>query len=667
MGFWKDFFGLGDEEENSKKIETGKKSDIDTTFVTSEEESDFSLSMFGQLEMLEADVDYIEEVLKESGANLRKQIELIRNLLLLSNNEQDPKVQQVFSELKTNFEEERRKADGEYVLRQLEQQVTSMDKMFETSIKNGGITKKKLEEYLEYIKNLQDKVTESDNSEKPILQNVRRQKFNEVSMKAEYRIKMLELMYLVDMGDTDINPFKNLSSTKQKMFSKYFFKDVKDAAKQYEYLSYSEDMFNATVPYYFGSIDKIAQSLNSQLENAVISEEFSIMELFDSSSPTVESFNFLKQFIKFKSTINEMADRKDELSKTYANKLERERKEEEDKAAALRKEQEKEEKRKAAEKQKIEKYKSMTDGEINAEIYKIEHDLKATGSRYINILEFQKEIARARGLLTGEHSIQSDALIYKTMNAIQVIEFIKKAKENGVNYTILPDSQEFDSNKDRYLVIVSQTDKDALNLKLETPVFNDLSYSSKTKDITFGQFPAWIINHLSRELEKDDAFSQNLSTEKGNDLLYKLSYFRKSGESMGDTKKREREVYNSLRGILYYIPDISGIQEKDLKDVMCYIEIPAVRNMLPILEQFKKAKVRAFLEPTPEKKRNTNFRDNIHIYFRREDLRKIEEMVLPEISGQDNGIARLKRNELNLAYESAKLSVLESEKALSEL
>ncbi len=664
MGFLKSLFGIEEEETSSKKIEEGLESNIDTTFVTNQEEQDFSSSIFGQLELLDADVKYIEDVLPQNGAELRNQIKALRNSLLESNSEENFEVQNSFEDLKVKFDEARRMADGEYLLRQLEQQNLSMDKMFEKSLRNGGITKQKLEEYIEYIKKIQVKVSDSDNEIAPILKGVKRQKFNEISIRSEYRIKMLELMYLLNDGDLKTNPFKSLSRLKQKMFSKYFFEDAKNAAEQYNLLSYFEEAFSDT--YYFGSIDDIAKKLDSQIEDAVITDEFSIMELFDSENQSTESFEFLKKFVKFKTTLNEMRDIKDKKLEEHEAKVKKMREEQEKKDEQKRKEQEAENAKIEEEKRRIEKYKNMTNEEIDAEIYRIEHDLKATGSRYVNILDFQKEIARARGLLQSEPEIQSDELAYKTMTPAQIIIFLKEAQENGVNYTILPDSQEFKNKKNNYLVVVSKTDEKSLSPKQEAPVFAGYNYVSGYKDINFGKFPAWILNSLDKNLDKDLELSGNLAVQKSEDGLYELSYFQRNGDK-GSKSKREKEIYDTLTRILNYLPDTDEISDKSLKDIMCYIQTPAIRNIIPVLELFKNSEVTAFIEPVPKEKRNTNSRDNINIYFRREDLPKVSSDILPQISGPDKGIILLKKEYIDLARESARMSVWNNEKALKEL
>ena len=308
MGFLKKFFGIERKEDNS-----GKKTDKqEPLFVTEDEEQSFENSIYGQLQIYEAEIEYIREVLPEAGDSLEKQVALLTKLLEVKNNEDDLEIRECFANFKKQYEEARRLAEGEYTLRELEAQNSMMDKSFETSLENRGITKRDLDSFINYISKIQDKVNDSESAGAPILTNVQRQKFNNLSLKSEYRLKMLELMYLTQYrnGDIEVNPFRDLSVTKQKIFSKLFWQDAQKAGEQYEYLSHYEDLFNEYNDHYFFRIDEMAKRLNEQIRNVRMVEDFSIRQLFDSSTSETESFKFLKEFISFKVTLNEMRDKK---------------------------------------------------------------------------------------------------------------------------------------------------------------------------------------------------------------------------------------------------------------------------------------------------------------------------------------------------------------------
>ena len=102
MGFLKKFFGIERKEDNS-----GKKTDKqEPLFVTEDEEQSFENSIYGQLQIYEAEIEYIREVLPEAGDSLEKQVALLTKLLEVKNNEDD--LENVLQTLKSNM----RKLEG---------------------------------------------------------------------------------------------------------------------------------------------------------------------------------------------------------------------------------------------------------------------------------------------------------------------------------------------------------------------------------------------------------------------------------------------------------------------------------------------------------------------------------------------------------------------------
>lgn len=383
MGFLKKFFGIEKKEDNSSK----KSDKQEPLFVTEDEEQSFENSIYGQLQIYEAEIEYIREVLPEAGDTLEKQVDLLTKLLEVKNNEDDLEIRECFANFKKQYEEARRLAEGEYTLRELEAQNSMMDKSFETSLENRGVTKRDLDSFINYISKIQDKVNASESAGAPILTNVQRQKFNNLSLKSEYRLKMLELMYLTQYRNEDIevNSFRDLSVTKQKIFSKLFWQDAQKAGEQYEYLSHYEDLFNEYDDHYFFRIDEMAKRLNEQIRNVRMVEDFSIRQLFDSSTSETESFKFLKEFISFKVTLNEMRDKKQVFQEDKDRQEERRRKQEEEERLKKAQDEENERRAKAQEQEQLEKLRNMTNSEICKKIDEIDSDLTATGSRFINI------------------------------------------------------------------------------------------------------------------------------------------------------------------------------------------------------------------------------------------------------------------------------------------
>ncbi len=111
-------------------------------------------------------------------------------------------------------------------------------------------------------------------------------------------------MYLLEIDDVDNNPFKNLDTTKQKIFSKFLIEDLEEVFKQYNCLEYYEDIFNHFNQNDFKILIKMLEEIEKQTTNASVLEDFSFSQLFDSNNLESKFFEFLKEFIRVKLKIN---------------------------------------------------------------------------------------------------------------------------------------------------------------------------------------------------------------------------------------------------------------------------------------------------------------------------------------------------------------------------
>lgn len=599
MGFLKKIFGI--EDKNSRNQTNSRE----ITFVTEDEEQSFENSIYGQLQIYSSEINYIKEVLPEEGEALEKQIDLLTRLIEVKNDEDDLEVKECFANFKKQYEEDRRLAEGEYTIRELETQNKIMDKSFESSRGKGGITKADLDKYISYISMIQDKVTSSELSGRPILTKVQRQKFNSLSLKSEYRLKMLELMYVQQYEYIETNPFRNLSTTKQKLFSKMFWEDAQKTAEQYDYLSYYEDLFNQYDSSYFNIIDEMAKRLNEEIRNVRMVEDFSIRQLFDSSMSEEKSFEFLKNFISFKTTLNEMRDKKEKIQE-YKEKSEKAKKEKE--------EQEKIAKEK--EKEKQEEYKNMTNSEICQKIEEINSDLTATGNRFINIYEFQKAVAKAKGLISRDIDKEHPELYYHKTEPTALIEILKKANKKGTNYIVYPNCQESDTP---FTFVVSKSDKDVTELEDTNNIpFQTNGYISNLKEV--GCFDILTLRMIARKLRESEKGYINID-EIDNTDLYNLKIGNHYNNSDDYYYKSRKSILDAIKEVKSELKDIASSDE-DIQNILCYFRVPVMTNMIPLLERLKAADIEVFLEPVPDYERNDSKRENVHIYFKREDLEK---------------------------------------------
>lgn len=639
MGFLDFLFGKEKEKENIQS----DNSPFNTTFVNEKEEIDFEESIYGKIQLYSTDIPYIKEVLPERGIELEKQIDALTKLLELTNDERDLEVKIAFVEFELLFEKTKRMADGEYTLRQLNKQNKEMDKNFETEF---NIDKAQIDEYISYISKINEKVNDGDNTDRPLFTNVQRQRFNKIAMQSEYRLKMLELMHLLTKGmksEVTVNPFKDLSITKQKIFSQLFLDDVKAAQKQYSSLAEVEQAF-ANDGQSFDSIDRMAKKITDQLAEASMVEDFSISQLFDSKNQSLDSFNFLKEFVEFKRDLNEFMKNKEKVIERYNFKQEIERRVKEEYAERLGREQERKE-----------KLKNMQNSEINDEIYKIEHDLSAKGNRFINILEFQKKVAREKGLLDSESTIQKGDLSYYEVEACELPDLIQNANKAGVNYMIIPDAQERYKN---FKFIISTSDSDIAEKLLHN---NEENLSSNRnffqEEENLGDYPAIISRSLIDKFKKDKnsfymdnflcmskLYNGNYSIERG---------FKNNCCRDQESKKTAKLLIDEYFQKIYDELEDQYSSEEYYQNMLCYFRVPITRNIIPILQEFKNHGVTAFLEPVPnsESNRNQQNREFIHIYFQREDLDKVRKDIEPVISNSKVGVAPLHRDKCNLGEE----------------
>lgn len=639
MGFWENIKSIF-EEPDEKDVESAIEKD--TLFVTREEEISLEDSMYGKLQLYKSDVAYIREVFPDEGCELEKQIDLIIELLEKTNSEQDEQIKGIFATLEEQYMKAKRLADGEYTIRQLQQQISEMDKKFdEIGFDNDKFKPKDIDEFRKYIDLIQTKVSDSDkNDENPLLSAVQRQKFNSISLKAEYRLKMLEFMLDVKKfsytpATSEKNPFENLSDFKKKMFSGYFMEDSHLVTNQYDKASKYEKLYNEFYINIFLKLDSIASNLREDFANASMIGDFSIEELFDSKNGSISSFKFLREFAEFKLILNDVRSRIDGLDELKTKRDEENAKkiaeEEEQRAIAEKEKAENDAKVKKEEAERlavIEKRKNMTSEEIDQEIYRIEHDLTATGNRFVNILDFQKRIARARGLLDTESEVQSPDLHFAVVDIITLEILLGKLNEVGTNYAVFPDCQECSNGG--YLIIVSNSDADKLEVPKETiPYSSNLGYPYM-EDECFGEYPVSVINRLSSDLKskyKEDFHDNLFATKIGKSVLYNLSYmFNQHYKRPSGYSNEKNKIRNALLEIERQLTYTKTSSDK-LKDIMCYIEFRANENIIPVLQEMKDSEIPAFLEPMPQANRNEINRDNIRIYFRRSDLSRYLETV----------------------------------------
>ena len=627
--------GLFSRLSKNRKTSEDKNRVLNTKgFVIASEEESFQDSMYGKLQFFKSEVEYISLVFPDKARYLNNQIDLIIAYLEKSNNEDDPEIKQTFEKLKIEFIEIRRAADGEYTIQELEYINRKMDNDFEQFDNSDGTSKisKSISKYENYIQKIQDKIDLSDKNGRPLLTNIQRQRFNYISLKSEYRLKMLGLLVdSLNNGQELKNPFEKLSLTKQKIFSKFIFEDIKEASIQYNLLMQNYETLKKFSPRFLDRVDSAGQEIGNMLSDIQMIEDFSIRQIFDSNNKESDSFKFILKFLKFKYEMNYLRNNLDrakdnERAEEEKKRLEELKKEETKKALELSQKREKE---------NLEKLANLTDAEIKEEIDRIEHDLTADGSRYVNILDFQKKIARVKGLLDSEKITQNPNLVYKNVDDYDVIKIIERGNAAGVNYLVFPNAQE--TGNGGYTVAVSKSDESLLNfLSSYKNKFGDKEksmYSWNVKNIV-GVFSEHFLHDLFNDLKSskvDESVFEFVSAKRLKNGRFELS-LGCYNEYNSKFPKYKEIVEMAIRARIQQIQNMKNIHGFN-KDVLCNISIPANKNIIPILEQFKNTGIVPYIEPVPQNlmERNSKNRDRIQIYFERKNLSKYMDLIEPTL------------------------------------
>lgn len=576
--------------------------DKERPFISEQEEKSFENSIYGQLKSKEADLPYIIQILPEAGDRLKKQIDLLSQLLEITNNENDD-IRNSFEEFVKDYDENRRRADGEYTLKELEAENRRMDEAFENEV-----NPEKIDEYMSYISKIQEKINLAEKDGKPILTDVQKQRFYYASLKAEYRIKMLDLMCFINITPNVKNPFKNLSITKQKIFSKFFYEDLNASDKQYNMLSKSKNIFDKYMKITpFEELDNRTSRLMSQLAETTMNEDFSISQLFNSNKDAAESFQVLKEFIILKKIMNKMCKDKEEFEKC----------DEEEK-----------------------KYRDMSDEDIKNEIDRIEHDLSIGGNKFFNILQFQRRVAKAKGFVDSENIIENNELMYKAIDPIKMKKIVEKANKEEINYKVFPDCEE--NAGGNFIIVMSRKDEDVLDVDIDKQTdFANLKQGFEVRK-SFGTYPAIVLKLFRKDLSYLSVFNKlaAIPIEDGN---YQLVYQIPKGSYLSngdDVKYIVNAVETTLIGVKENF-DNYGSSDELIKNVFPYIEVPITRNIMPILKKLKQEGITPYLEPVVTSNDKMGNHD-MHIYFERKNLEKYKDKVEPEISKNRNGKIVLK-------------------------
>lgn len=265
------------------------------------------------------------------------------------------------------------------------------------------------------------------------------------------------------------------------------------------------------------------------------------------------------------------------------------------------------------EKKKQEKVKGLTDDEIRKEIKRIDDESFDVTESYKNILEYQKTVARAKGLLDEKSEMRTDDIAYKRTSKETVVALMKVADEKGIAYTVLLDVD--DKKMKNCIIVASKKDIDKIN-----GYWGYIDRAGAYSDIK-GRYGKSFIYVFQNEEES------------------KSTRFNKEGYAFSN-EGYEYDREQCRKELKKFVKEIEKLDDKEeMKDVKCYLEFSYQRSMVPILEALKKEGIEYYIPPVDDDFNKVE--PTMKIYIDRKDVKKYKENVHSKISNSNDGIVKL--------------------------
>lgn len=497
-----------------------------------------------------------------------------------------------------------------------------------------------LNDYFEAIQGVQEMEHTSREKEKALIpeqydkKDPLAQDFHKASFEAEYRICMMKMaieMEQLEHSDKQIkNPFKIFDEIRKNMFLKFFNKDLAEAIEKYNtFVLKNENLIKKKRMSLWNELDSNINQLNKILGiQECQSPELKGIISGDEKNDSNSFFDVTLLLLKIKRDINLIEA---EFDKILNESLEE-----------MQEESEKQAKEQAEKEQKMQ-YATFSNAEIETTLKQIRDnisiDSSSSSSQFVDMLDFQIEVAIAKKLLPEDvHNTQYG----KSANIFDAYRLLSNVNKSGTPCFIFPDGQEFGDGN--FSFVVPKENKDVLDLKpitreqiseflkvfgINSGVAKDPSnkYIGELPDFLLKMFCGYLI-HKERT-ETVDEFLKIVPNDKNG--MYKILVNERYLDNQTDTYRYASNtlVQNSKECLKTTLDTLKSMDRdaNQLKNILAYIQFPASMNMIPLLEALKEAKVDYYIEPIPEGKRNTLNRNHIHIYYRREQNDVVDEVV----------------------------------------
>lgn len=283
--------------------------------------------------------------------------------------------------------------------------------------------------------------------------------------------------------------------------------------------------------------------------------------------------------------------------------------------------------KKQQEKKEREQYKTLTEEELRQHIKELDDGIFDVTQSYKKILEYEKDIAKQRGLLNEKSTLAIDDVEIFRIQEDEIYDYIVRARESRTRLEVFPNIDDAQENA----VVAKVKNVEFKYIEIDTSCW----YGSEKLPKATKPFIKFMQDN---NIDYSHNFAVDLRmVEINGKINSQILTFRKTIERIKEEK--------------------GNLQPNEIK---FYIEMSYLRPMIPILRTLKREGIEYYILPTDEEtvKKDPTKR----IYMNREDLQKYKEKVHKQISDVEKGVITIGAEDMN----EAKLMIGESEQYFNE-
>ena len=266
--------------------------------------------------------------------------------------------------------------------------------------------------------------------------------------------------------------------------------------------------------------------------------------------------------------------------------------------------------------EKSKQYKNITEEEINRNIKKLDDENFDTVTSYKKIIEYQINIARAKGIINDRNLLKMKDGFWRWRIGREYIPVaLEKIKDTPCNYEVYTD---VDNSNENVYILLSKKIVDYILTVKET--YSHSQYDMYNIDST--KVFSWFFLRY-----------------------YKGVYDIRIDDNYGIRTHNLAFTKNDIKEI---IKTYKENNEKNIEKIKFYIEIPYRRTIIPIIEELNSKDLEFTIPPIYNDDETKMNEPVIRIYMDRNDLNKYKEEVHNKISTPEKGIIKIGEEKLNL-------------------